>query len=142
MIEQIPLRTGHKYTIYSSFPYPRKREVIFTKRIPEYLKSEAGKRVAIGHYRSAAQMELLLYIEPSSDLIVPGWNHPNLASIQDNQVIFEGGFGEGFSLTLQNLNPNFTAYKTLFFLDGARDFEPTQLFPVTKQSEKTGLQVC
>ena len=134
MIKEIPLKSGRKYTIYTihtASRKPRKREVTFLSSKDEYRYSKVTKGTRIGRYfpkNSAAALTLVIDIE--GDLIVAGWDHPDVVQCDPEQLVIEGGFGVPFSLSLQNWNPNFSQCKSLYFLDPTVDTVPTQVFPV------------
>ncbi len=146
MMKQIPLKSGHKYTIYTldaATRKPRKREIIFLASKDEYRYSKITKGTRIGRYfpkNSAAALTLVIDLE--GDLIVAGWDHPDVVDKGPNKLVIEGGFGVPFSLSLQNWNPNFSQYKSLYFFDAIRDAEPSQVFPIQDPEIKRDLQVC
>ena len=141
MNKKIPLKSGHKYTIYTihtASRKPRKREVTFLSSKDEYRYSKLTKGTRIGRYfpkNSAAALTLVIDIE--GDLIVAGWGHPDVVQCDPDQLVLEGGFGVPFSLSLQNWNPNFSQYKSLYFLDPTVDTVPTQVFPVQETPKVT-----
>ena len=146
MMKQIPLKSGSKYTIYTldaASRKPRKREITFLSSKDEYRYSKITKGTRIGRYfpkNSAAALTLVIDLE--GDLIVAGWDQPDVVQKGPNKLVIDGGFGVPFSLILLNWNPNFVQYKSLYFFDEIRDTEPSQVFPVQETQIKRDLQVC
>ena len=134
MNKTIPLKSGHKYTIYTihtASRKPRKREVTFLSSMEEYRYSKITKGTRIGRfYPRGSSTSLTLVIDIEGDLIVAGWGQPDVVQCDPDQLVIEGGFGVPFSLSLQNWNPKFSQYKSLYFLDPTVDTVPTQVFPV------------
>ena len=138
MTKTIPLKSGSKYTIYTlntANRKPWKREITYLAVTEPYKHFKAHRGTRIGRcYSRGSSVSLALISDLDEDIIIEGWNHADVISSDANKLIIEGGFGVGFSLSLQNLNRNYSDYKSLYFLDTSKDSEPTQVFPLQNKA--------
>lgn len=130
IIQEIPLKAGARYTIYSlsGMATTMRREVTVTlvKDEPEFAKAYVSQTPCLSgtwrfgiHKLKSKRKTCYTSIKPTQDLIIPSWGHLQTDAVayhcfQGNACLnFAGSVDEVKALIELNINPNFSAFDTV-----------------------------
>jgi hypothetical protein len=139
--KDVLLRINGEYTVYtwSSRTHSAHRiELTILNLLDEFVfvDGDLEGRVAIATARVRSSGEVIsLQIKLTEDLILPGWDTPEITPIEDERegVCFRSNYESAFAWVLRNENRNFSAFELYFCSDEFPNDELIQIIASKSQ---------